>query len=216
MHETIHYGNSSRYIYPAILLSGVLLLFYAFLFKPSILADLLVSIGFFAILYYYKIKHKISAGAFLLVLAAIIVNLLGVAGLYAHFALGIVGYDKLVHFISSFAVAYALLQISTEKQIFLRYVFVIFMVMGLGAILEINEFIGTRYFGINNGGIFAMSDNLQIKSDLQRYDTYFDMITNFLGSLVAVFFVMLGSQFKNRQPAAPVKIPKEFHFSSMH
>lgn len=210
MRETIYYGNSSRYIYPAILLSGVLFLFYSILFKPSILVDVLVSVGFFGVLYYYNIKHKISAGASLLVFVAIIANLLGVAGLYAHFALGIIGYDKLVHFISSFAVAYALLQISTEKQIFLRYGFVIFIVMGLGAIMEINEFIGTVYFGVNNGGIFAMSDNLQIKSDLQKYDAYFDMVTNLLGSLAAVFSVMLRSRFGKHQPKSQVKIPQEF------
>jgi len=216
MHEAIHYSNGGRYIYSAILLSGVLFLFYALLFKPSILADFLVSIGFFAILYYCYIKHKISAGAFLLVFVAIITSLLGTAGLYAHFALGIIGYDKLIHFISSFAVAYALLQISAEKQIFLRYSFVILVVMGLGTLMEINEFIGTAYFGINNGGIFAIGDGLPaIKSDLQKYDTYFDMITNLLGSLAAVSYVALRSRFGKHQPTSAVKISKGFHFSRM-
>ena len=51
-------------------------------------------------------------------IAAITVNLLGAAGLYAHFAFGAVGYDKLVHLISSFAAAYALLEISTENRCF--------------------------------------------------------------------------------------------------
>ena len=32
------------------------------------------------------------------------------------------------------------------------------MLMGLGALVEINEFIGTAYFGMENGGIFAIGD----------------------------------------------------------
>ncbi|MEK6943424.1 MAG: hypothetical protein AABX00_05160 [Nanoarchaeota archaeon] len=200
MNETIYYGDGSRYIYPAMLLSAIVLLLYSFLFRPSISADFLISIGFFAILYYIYVGHKISGGAFLLGIAAITVNLLGAAGLYAHFAFGAVGYDKLVHLISSFAAAYALLEISTEKQMFLRYTFVILMLMGLGALVEINEFIGTAYFGMENGGIFAIGDGLSvIKSDLQRYDTYFDMITNLLGGLMAVSFVMARSRFERHQ-----------------
>jgi len=192
--------KNNKYVYLGIFLSALLFFFYFLFFKQSAIADFLLSSIFFVIsYYYYKIKHNISTVAFLFLLIAIIVNLLGATGLYAYFAVGIIGYDKLVHLISSFAVGYALLQISTEKKMFIRYSFIILVVIGLGALVEINEFIGTAYFGINNGGIFTIGDGLSlIRSDLQKYDTYYDMITNLLGASLAVFFVILRKWFKKK------------------
>ena len=197
MNKTIYYGLSRKYIFYTVLLGSVVLLLYSIFFKPSALSDFAVSIVFFAILYYFGKKYKISIGAFLLVSVAILSNLFGSFGLYAYFVLfGIIGYDKLVHFTSGFAVSYAILQVITEKKTLLRFVFVILVAMGLGALVEINEFIGTRYFGINNGGIFAIGDGLPvIKSDLQKYDTYYDMIFNFAGALMCAFFVSIQNHY---------------------
>lgn len=200
MYETRNYNNNNKYIYLTIILGVTLLLFYSLFFKHQLIADSLLVIGFLIIVSYYDIQHKMSSGAFLLVIVAITLSLLGAMGLYAHFIWGIIGYDKLVHLISSFAVAYALIELSSQKQNFFRYSSAILVVMGLGAIVEINEFIGTAYFGLNNGGIFTIGDNLStIKSDLQRYDTYFDLITNLLGAFTAVSFVILRNKiWKNK------------------
>lgn len=191
--RNVYRNPNKKHVLLFILLGAAILLSYSLVFEPSSLLDVLVSMGFFAILYYYDKKINMSIGAFLLVFVSILLNPLGLFWLYSHFVLfGFIGYDKVVHFVSSFAVAYALLQSYKEKKTVLRCSLVILIVLGLGAIVEINEFIGSRYFGIERGGIFAIGDYLpEVKSDLQRYDTYFDLIFNLAGSLTSVFFAIL-------------------------
>lgn len=176
-----------KHITIVILVVMALVLVYLLFFNLSGVLDFAVCTGFFTLLFYFDRKKNFTTGVFLLLCAAILIHLFGAAGLYSKFVFGIIGYDKVVHFVSGLALSLALLQISSEKWVFWKYATVILAVAGLGAIAEINEFVGTAYFGLETGGIFAIGDGLpSIKSDLQVYDTYFDMLFNLAGTLVAV------------------------------
>ena len=203
MYRTNYIANS-RNIYKVLLVALVLFslsLFSVFL-KPATFLDVSVCLLLFAALVAHSMKNNITIAAFLIVSIAIAAHLLGSLGFYSYFIFGILGYDKIVHFTSSFSVGYMVLQSLPKRIKSMRYLISLLIVMGLGSLVEINEFIGAHYFGINNGGIFTMNDTLPfIKSDLQRFDTYFDMIFNFAGAMGALLFAKgqnyLPSMIKN-------------------
>lgn len=182
-----HYQQKKKVFY-AISLGIVLLLFYSLFFDISELGDVVIFGLFFLGLHFFNKKHDFSLKTFYLIITAISLHLLGTLGLYSKFIiLDVVGYDKLVHFTSGFALTYGLFEVITEKNKFLRFILVLFTVMGAGAVVELSEFVGQHYFGVNNGGIFTTVDNLpSIRTDLQKYDTYFDMIFNILGACAAL------------------------------
>jgi len=197
MGKTRNQSAGKKGIFSIILVIIAALFLYSLLYVPSALFDVAVAIGFFAILYYYDKKTNPSIGAVLLLSLAILLSPLGLLfSLYSYFVIGVVGYDKLIHFVGGFAIVYALSQNFPEKRTVLRYTIIVLILLGLGTIIEINEFVGFRYFGVDNGGIFTMSDTLpEIKSDLQKYDTYFDMIFNLGGALSAVLFVVFRKKY---------------------
>lgn len=179
-----------RYALSIIFSATLLLLTYMAIFKRGSFMDILMVGGFFGILHLLDKKYDLSTEAFSLAILAICIHLFGVLGMYSQIMIpGIMGYDKLVHFISAISTAYLLLEIIKEKHALLRYTLIIFAVMGAGAMVEIVEFVGWHYFGVNNGGIFTLTDGLaEMDSDLQRFDTYFDMIINLTGSMLASVF----------------------------
>lgn len=118
-----------------------------------------------------------------LIVLAIVGCLAGTLGLYAHFAIGFVGYDKLVHFVSGMAIAAVALSTLNESP-GRQVIIALLLVLGAGSIIELSEFVGTRYFGNDVGGVFAIGDGLPIVSDLQKYDTYFDLATNLFGGML--------------------------------
>lgn len=164
--------------------------------------EVFVSIVCLFIIRYIDKKIKLTTTNTTLLCIGTTLHPLGVFGLYSHFILfDLIGYDKLVHLFVSFTLTYTILKIaekhiilniSENKNALLAYTVAILTVMGLGAILEINEFIGEAYFGINTGGLFTMSDTLpEIRSDLQKYDTYYDMIFNLIGSVVGALTIAI-------------------------
>ena len=99
-------------------------------------------------------------------------HILGCFGAYGFFIYYVIGYDKLVHFMSGLALIIALLELLTENNHLVKIGIALLILLGLGSIVEISEFIGSVYFGIDNNGIFSIGDGLSVVSDLQRYDTY--------------------------------------------
>ena len=197
MHKARNQRAGKKCIFYIIILVCSFFFLYSLLFKPSVLIDVAVTILFFAALYYYDRKTNLSIGAVLLLSLAIILNPLGLLfNFYSYFVIGVVGYDKLIHFVGGFAVVYALSQNFPGKRTALSYVIIILVLLGLGTIIEINEFIGFRYLGIDNGGIFTIEDTLPVvRSDLQRFDTYFDILFNLAGALSAVLFLVFRKKY---------------------
>lgn len=178
-----------------IYLSSVLFTLYSLIFMRSAIADGLFSIFCFVILDYLDRKKGLSGGAIVFVFVAVGLHLAGVLGVYSYFVYRFIGYDKVVHVFGSFAVCYVLLQTVEQRQRWLLVTFAIVLTAGFGSLVEIIEFIGTRYLDIDLGaGIFAMSDSLNQISDLQRYDTWFDMIFNLLGAVISALAAYLKNQ----------------------
>jgi uncharacterized membrane protein YjdF len=144
------------------------------------------------ILYKYR-KHILFAweGA-VLGAAGIVMNTAGAIGAYELSYHG-VGWDKLLHVVAMAGitiVAYAYLkkrhhQFSTAEMVLLA----LCIVEGIGAINEILEFIGSRYFSIGQG-LFGMSNGVSaLKSDFDNFDTQWDMIANTVGALLAFSYL---------------------------
>ncbi len=189
----------NKYLFYAYFIGFVSFLLYSIFFKISAYVDVIVCFGLYLPVFFLYRKYRFSAAAFLFMIIGISLHLLGSLGLYSYFLFGPIGYDKLVHIFSSFAGAYAFLTSNIDKDNVLRYLIIILMVMGFGALVEINEFVGSTYLSINQGGILTQGDGLpMIKSDLQRYDTYFDMIFNLAGVLSCVFFMISRKIIRNK------------------
>jgi hypothetical protein len=172
---------------------------YSLIFSFSIIDNMLAAAAVLAIIYLYDRKFNISLTALILLCIAILLNPLGTFGLYSYFILfGNVGYDKLIHLFSSFAISYGLLEGFKGRKTFLTFAAAILVVCGLGSVNEISEFIGYRYFGVDNGGIFTTFDTLPVaRSDLQAYDTYFDLIFNLAGAFIASIYMISMDKFRN-------------------
>lgn len=199
-HESTNRKKLIFIIMAAILFSFIL---YSLTFNFSIIDNMLAAIVFLVIIYFYDKKFNMSFTALILLCIATLLNPLGAFGLYSYFILfGVVGYDKLIHLFSSFAITYGILEGFKEKKTFLKFAVAILIVGGLGSVNEISEFIGYRYFGVDNGGIFTTSDTLpSVRSDLQTYDTYFDLIFNFAGAFIASIYIISRHKFRQIQNA---------------
>ena len=162
-------------------------LVYSLFFRREAIVDIFVCAAFALTIYWFSKKHNLTIASVALLLMGVMLHMAGSLGMYARFALPLIGYDKVTHIGSSFALAYALFEVLPMHKRAARCAIAIIVVLGLGATVEITEFIGTKYFGVNNGGIFTMLDGLpQIRSDLQRYDIYFDMMANLLGACIGI------------------------------
>ncbi len=101
--------------------------------------------------------------------------------LYDQYLLGI-RYDKYVHLINAFAVTMLIQNIFIVSRLKLRYlrdVIVFFVVLGLGAILEITEYIVTRHVIYN--GVGGYDNNMQ------------DLIANACGVFLCLLVWRLGA-----------------------
>jgi uncharacterized membrane protein YjdF len=190
----LHFRSGYRgKVFVFLFFSVILLVFlsYSFLFQASAVFEILIAIACLALIFLFDRRYNLSLSSIVLLSCGALLNPLGIFGLYSYFILsGPVGYDKVIHFFSAFALTYGILDIQKENMSFLNYAVAVLIVMGLGSFIEIVEFIGEIYFGIDTGGIFNMVDSLpSVKSDLQRYDTHYDMIFNLIGAISSVLFV---------------------------
>ena len=115
-------------------------------------------------------------------------------GLYDVTIFGI-GYDKYVHFCACICVTvvgYGILNIHNKKDFALKLIAAFLITMGLGSMTENIEFVGSQYLHINGATMFSQGDNLpQTKSDLQVYDTSWDMLFNMFGATAGALLIIL-------------------------
>jgi hypothetical protein len=157
-----------------------------FIFAPHPYIDNAWCLSLLLLLGYFVRNNKINNTSAILLSIAILMHMAGVFGLYSKFVFGVLGFDKLLHLFATFAITFSLLDYL--KQMKFKTVFAPLIALGAASTIEISEFIGTYYFGINAGGILAIGDNLpEVRSALQTYDIYFDLIFNITGALLAVF-----------------------------
>lgn len=185
----------------------IIILLSAALFNRQIyIPDLLLGFFFLALLYKLDQKYHLRTNTIIVCCAALILHLSGSLGFYSFFIIGVLGYDKLVHITSSMAAAFLSWEIIDEKHA-MKWLIVLLITMGLGAFMELNEFIGFRFLGIDRGGIFAIGDDLpEMRSDLQKFDTYYDMLFNLLGSIIAI--IAYSYAWSTKLPVPQVKYKK--------
>ena len=108
--------------------------------------------------------------------------------LYDCFIIGI-RYDKYVHFVNAFAIGmlieYIFLLLKADLK-YLRETVVFFMVLGLGALVEIFEYVVTK--NIKHNGVGGYDNNMQ------------DLISNAVGALCCILiWKLLFNNTKNEK-----------------
>jgi len=173
----------------------VFFLLYATLFKQQFILDTLfclVAIGVF-----YLIEQKYPLNPAVIVLGFIPFYFHSVGVLFGFFGVSILGlgYDKWTHLINSMIATLVLfyILIAHSKERIVKHITLAFMVMlGINLIHEVNEFVGTRYAGIYSESLFSQGDALPpSKSDLQIFDSYWDMIFDIFGGLLAALILSI-------------------------
>lgn len=141
---------------------------------------------------FFLLEKKYPLKPWLIILGVIpfILELTGLAFGFFEFSLFGFGFDKMLHFVIPLILTIVLyFWISTDykQHKFIKIVIAMLVVMGIGAIGEVFEFIGQRYFQIYGSGMFSQGDLLPstLQNDLKNYDTWWDMIIDFIGTLFA-------------------------------
>ena len=85
--------------YPTYILSigAILLLAYCLIFQPSAIGDIVVALALMVVLFFIDLKFKLPLEAFIFLFIAILLNPIGLFGLYARFVFFDIGYDKVIH-----------------------------------------------------------------------------------------------------------------------
>jgi hypothetical protein len=165
--------------------------------------DAIVGLVFSGVYYLIQRKYSLKTWCIFLGFTPVFLNLVGLQ--FGFFALSIygVGYDKILHLVNSAAITiliYHWIDID-RKNVAVKIFIAALVILGFGSINEIVEFVGQRYFHIYGPGMFSQGDLLPptITNDLIRYDTWWDMIFNLFGTIVAAIIIILHKALsKNR------------------
>jgi hypothetical protein len=84
-------------------------------------------------------------------------------------------------------VAYYILVAHSRRHIARNIVLAVLVMLGINVLQETTEFVGTRYLGIWNESIFSQGDGMPLdrSNDLQVFDTYWDLIFDIFGGILA-------------------------------
>ncbi len=173
-----------------------------YILKSAFVADFLFETIAVVIFYVVERKYPAPIHAIIVGFLPILLSFGGVFGLFGVTLFGI-GYDKYAHFFFAFCASYLLYFMLTARKRthrILKMIAVVLIIIGLGAINEINEFVGSAYLHQNNAGMFSMGDELPPSTaDLQRYDTQWDMIFNTFGSVSAILLVAVADRIRQQK-----------------
>ncbi len=123
---------------------------------------------------------------------------LGALGMFDRAVLGL-GYDKWMHLAAGVAFAVFFWGWLPVRKTWHRVLLTLLCVMGLAAINEIAEFVGSYWLGFKAGGITAMGTGQPVTgSPLQVYDTHFDMLFNLAGTAVGIVASWLAGKLSRR------------------
>ena len=156
-------------------------------FSGWVYDDLLIIFSLLGIYYAYR-KFKLTKWVVLVLYGAILFHSLGSFGFYSK--VFILPFDKYVHFIVPMALTlffWDFLSVRTTLSVFEKFIFAVFVVVGLSNIIEIIEFFSIRFLGPGEGVLFAGTE------DFFPVDTISDIINNLLGCLFGAFLMVLRS-----------------------
>jgi len=167
----------------------------AFTVNSSFRIDSLVGIGFILFIYFRYRNLGIRGWILPLIFLVVLLNIFGFFGAYNLMLFGL-GYDKYLHLFAGFVITIALFQIFESKENYvvlqspLLRAFV--MMLGIMALGEILEFVGSVYLGVSEGFLAtAGSAASNSASDMVRYDTMWDLIFDVFGGILAAITAIL-------------------------
>lgn len=171
------------------------LLIYAIAVKPGFIFDCVFGLIFIALLYILEETYPLPLPVIILGLVPIYLHSAGVLfGLFSMMFFGI-GYDKYVHFTNSFIIAFVVfffLIAHSKSNAVKKGIAALLIAQGFGAINEVNEFVGSEYLGITGPTMFSQGDELPpLKHDFITFDSYWDMIFNLCGSILAMILISI-------------------------
>ena len=161
------------------------------------------SIAIVYLFLFYVISKKVNIGSVGLFFAYFVVLMhnLGIFGLYSKTFFSI-GYDKYVHFISSFVGGIIIATILIKSSLIVdilnqKFIKKLILILGsvsivilIGIIIEFIEFSGYFFFHTAWQGMFSPSDLLAKGPDYLYIDTIGDIFTNVLGSLLGSIYII--------------------------
>jgi hypothetical protein len=206
LHEYLHSDPISGIYWVTVALL-VLLGIYAAIHRMMYVADALILITFASLLFAHREKVLLSWEGVLLGCTGMLMNTVGVFGAYNITVHGI-GWDKFLHLVMSAGIGlliYAYLDRASRRASNPSFnpwelaLFTFFLVLGVGALNEITEFMGVTYFGFSQGILGMANGSVVSNNSLERFDTQWDLITNAIGALVAVAYMTIKTSLVKRR-----------------
>jgi uncharacterized membrane protein YjdF len=177
--------------------------------SPESVKDCIFAILVMGIFYTVQKRYHVPIIIIIIAILPFFFHLCGVIFLfYEELILGI-GYDKIIHFVNAFSgtiVAFYLLIAHSKKMPLLKVFAAILIVVGIGAIVENIEFIGSKYLDMKGPTIlsqdsfsasvknsilkrFTLSEQVQI--DMIEQDTPWDMLFNTIGTIAGALVIWM-------------------------
>lgn len=174
----------------------LVLLIYAILIKSQFVMDCLFSLVLIGLFYLIELRYPLNPVIIVLGMLPLFFHCGGaIFGFFSWYILGL-GYDKWSHLINSMLVTiviFYMLIAHNRDRIMKTVIIAMLMMLGINLLQETVEFIGTRYLGILNESLFSQGDGLPVdlQNDFQVFDTWWDMIFDIFGTLLAGLFIGL-------------------------
>lgn len=150
------------------------------------LLDFAIMAGAMGFLYALARQRSLPVWAYAAVFISFILHGAGVLGLFGTRFLDL-GYDKWIHLTSGITFVLFFAAYLPLHRRWQRLAVAMLCMLGGVAINEAVEFSGSRYLGIEKGGLLAQGDGLPPSaSPLIVYDTQFDILFNIAGGLIGL------------------------------
>jgi hypothetical protein len=199
------YSFAKRVYFLTAVFIVLVMLSLSFLYHKDFIKDCLFSLFLIAVFFMLERKYNIHQILVPVGLFAMVWNPLSlVFNFWGATFLGI-GYDKWVHLIYpllfTIVISHLIIAISPDNPKW-KIIFAAFIVVGMGSILEVNEFLGSQYlnfqgptiFSQDNAPVDASPDSLvpeDVYNMQARYDTYWDMVFNIIGSFLGATLLLI-------------------------
>jgi hypothetical protein len=176
-------------VFVAVMIVTCIYLVIAIIFYPDFIKDCLFILAAFIVFYFVEKKYPLSLSLVLVGTIPFLIHLSGVMFNFYAYYIGGIGYDKYMHFISGISIT--LIFAYWFRKIKYAPLIAFLIMMGFSGLNEINEFIGQRYIEFTGPTLFSQGDGLPSSlNDLQVYDTWWDMIFDAIGGIVAIIILI--------------------------
>ena len=163
---------------------------------PMYILDCIFAYLVIGIFFFVEKRYPLKSWLIILGTIPFILELTGLTFGFFTFSVFGFGFDKMLHFVNSAILTilfYFWISTDYKQHKGIKIVVAIFVIMGIGSMGEVFEFLGQRYFHIYGSGVFSQGDLLPstLQNDLKNYDTWWDMVLNFFGALFAGIILVI-------------------------